>query len=1229
MDEEELKAELEKSKEECRIKTEISESLRRAHTDQLSKLQEAKLQIEKQAKELNEKSEELTDLRQLYEEVKSKMHDMESSLKQISSMNEKIRIDAGEKVQKLEDDNRKLVSALEEETGKNDDLEGKLCACSKEIEGLKILLSESQKKCLEAEEKAQAGRELRNREEVISKLEEQSTSIQDQLKWKKEQFEHLEEAHKRLHDQFQSSKKEWSCEKSGMLEEISALQLKLDSQIRITENLESRLKMCNQALAHEESRRKALEVQLSESKQSFESVLAEYEEAKANIESLNTKRDEDIADLRNSFGMKEILLKEMEYRVTHLEQENKELLGSLKELREAQINRRKVDPSVNKLRNKLKDLEQVHSNCSLAMKEREVEWNSKMEKLLGDMKSYESDLKRQSEQLDQLKTQLDNCHSAMEVSDEETSIMLLVMKSELSDAYSKLFKSEDQVETFKKERGEMNTDSAQSLEVEGDCSPSSAQTCIKQAHEEISMMTQKLDTIKLLEERSISLESALVEHKKMLEESSASQLRSKEQVSQMEVALKILSNALEKSNSALATRISEATQIQIELQIWKSKAESFKTCLEQYQEVCKQMESSLLEEAETEKGLRKENESFRCKIKEQEQKIKDLEQKATSVDQNLIQKDAATEAMKLEVAEAYKKAEHYAKTLEERDAIVEKLQLEIQAVEKRSMERESAAAESARLEAENKFELEKQELCRTITAEKDGQIRCIREENESFKCKTKEQEQKIKDLEQKTASVDHQLLQKEADVEAMKLEVIEAYKKAEHYAKTIKERDAIVENLRIEIKAIESARLEAENKFELEKQELCRTITAEKDWQIRCIIEENESFKCKTKEQEQKIVENLRIEIKAIESARLEAENKFELEKQELCRTITAEKDWQIRCIREENESFKCKTKEQEQKIKDLEQKTASVDHQLLQKEADIVAMRLEVVEAYKKAEHYAKTVKERDAIVENLRIEIKAIEERSMERESAAAEAARLEAEINFEFEKEEQCRIVTAEKDGKIKSIQDFASSLEQDFVEVVLFSFSQGIEDMFKIAALQDALEKSEFSLNIEMERKNNTIDVLEKEVRDLQGSMLLQEESLLCSKQSVNELESLIELKKLDMEKLLNQYREEQTKSNKLMIDLQQEKEASVASIKRLTFERDNLLTYIEGICDQFGDFCAEDAKLEEMLGKMLLNSDKEDMLTEDVTSNNLSDLVHKNVKKEVEANVERSPLREIN
>ncbi|CAO2815779.1 unnamed protein product [Amaranthus hypochondriacus] len=850
----ELRTELEKLKEEHRIKTELSESLRRAHTDHLAKSREVTLQKEEETKELHDKFDELAELRHLYGEVKSKLLEMELSLKQVSSVNEKIR-------------------------------------------------------------------EVKYKEEVILNSEEESMSLQDQLKREKEQFLHLEEAHTRLQDLFQSSKKEWASEKSDLLEEIIVLESKLDLQIRITESLESRLKMCNQALSHEGSRRKALEVQLSESKQCFGDVLAEYEEAKAKIERLSNEDDEDMSESRNSLEMKETLLKKMEYKVTHLEEDNKELHESLKELRESQIAKRNGDPSVNKLRDSPKDAEPVHSTCSLCLKEREAKWNMKTEKLMGDMKCYHFDLKRQSEQLEQLKMQLDSCHLAMKFSGEETSVLLLMIKSELPNAYAKLFKSEDQIAALNKDMG--------------DCALSKARApCVEHVHEEITLMAQKLGSVKLLEEHSAVLESALLQHNRILEESSDCQIRLKEQVNQMEVFVSNLSTALEQSNSELAAKLSEATQTHIELQMWKSKAESFRTCLEESQEVCRKMEKTFLELTEREQALRTVNESCHCKMKAQEQKIEDLQLKTASLNKTLVEKEEAIEAMRLEVEGANKKVEHYLKTLIERDATVENLLKEIKVTEQ-SMRRKSEAAESARREAQSKFQLEKEELCRTITAQKDVQIRCI------------------------------------------------------------------------------------------------------------------------------------------------------------------------------------------------------------------------------------------------------------------------------------------------------QEFALSLENDLMDLGRFSLSRDIENMIMIVVLEDALENYELHMKTEVEHKNNVIHVLTEEVSNLHEIMLLQGESLLYSRQSVKELEAQIEAKNMDIEKLLNQSREDQYKLKERVLSLEQEHEVTTATIKRLSFERDNLVAYLEGIREQFGVFCTEDSKLEQLLGKMLQTSD---ILTSDdvtVISNKVSNAARKDAKKEVFATSHRLPLREIN
>ena len=74
--------------------------------------------------------------------------------------------------------------------------------------------------------------ELRSKAGNLLKVEQAHNSVQEQLKWRKEQFGLLEEAHKKLQQQFQDLKDEWEGEKVGLITEISNLQTKLESQCR-------------------------------------------------------------------------------------------------------------------------------------------------------------------------------------------------------------------------------------------------------------------------------------------------------------------------------------------------------------------------------------------------------------------------------------------------------------------------------------------------------------------------------------------------------------------------------------------------------------------------------------------------------------------------------------------------------------------------------------------------------------------------------------------------------------------------------------------------------------------------------------------------------------------------------------------------------------------------------------------------------------------------------------
>ncbi|KAI3773895.1 hypothetical protein L1987_48434 [Smallanthus sonchifolius] len=145
---------------------------------------------------------------------------------------------------------------------------------------------------------------MRERGDMFEKLEEEKVKLEEQLKWKNEQFKHLEEAHEKLRSKLCAKEKEWDMERCSFFDDISTLETKLDSHITLSEDLKSRLEL---ALAHEQDQRKCLEIQHSESNSC---VL----DTKSKLESLTIE--------------KECVCNEIECKIREMEEENQELLQS-------------------------------------------------------------------------------------------------------------------------------------------------------------------------------------------------------------------------------------------------------------------------------------------------------------------------------------------------------------------------------------------------------------------------------------------------------------------------------------------------------------------------------------------------------------------------------------------------------------------------------------------------------------------------------------------------------------------------------------------------------------------------------------------------------------------------------------------------------------------------------------------------------------------------------------
>ncbi|OMO56279.1 hypothetical protein CCACVL1_26664 [Corchorus capsularis] len=429
----EVKIENEKLRADFKSKAELCEQLKKIQNEQLTKIKEASSKIEKQAQELLEKEEETSVLKQENQDLKSSLIEKESIIKHLNAANDKLRAERDEKSKNWEQESNRLVLALDEANEKNIDLEQTINVLRAEIEGLKAHLSVSKKKCSQAERKATNPKELRERDDLLDKVEEDKRKVADQLKWKKEQFKHLEEAHEKLKDEFKTSKKEWEKEKSTLLDDICSLQTKLDSQIRITGDLQNRLQLCNQTLAHEETRRKYLEVEVAEFKTRFENTFAECQDAKSQLDSLNSKRDNEVATLRHLLGTKESFYKEIEYRAGKLEKENQELMTSLKELQEARIQEAGSSSSLSKLKNRLKSVEQMHKESSANLRAKEAEWNSQREEMTRKLNDYGSQLESKDAALKALEMELESCLSSavqLKLQNEEMSVIILQITRE-------------------------------------------------------------------------------------------------------------------------------------------------------------------------------------------------------------------------------------------------------------------------------------------------------------------------------------------------------------------------------------------------------------------------------------------------------------------------------------------------------------------------------------------------------------------------------------------------------------------------------------------------------------------------------------------------------------------------------------------------------------------------------------------------------------------------------
>ncbi|KAG2546759.1 hypothetical protein PVAP13_9KG043800 [Panicum virgatum] len=525
-----------------------------------------------QKAEMEEMSKELDDLR-------ARLADKEQALRHLCAAHEALKGTLRERTEALEADKRGLLAALEDAEAGRAEQEAALRARDGEVARLRGLLSEKERRCGEAEKRALAPRAVAVRGDMLVKLEEEKAAVESKLKWKAEQFRHLEEALKKVQDDFRVAKREWGSDRSTLVDRIGYLEADLDSKTRVAEDFRSRLEMCSQALAHEEGRRKRVEAEMSELRHMYGNVVSEYEEAKSMVESLTINRDGEIASLRSSMAEKVTLLKEMGYTKAHLEQENGDLRLMLKEYQEAQISGVDAVVSLKDLREKFRALEQTHRNCTEKLRDKETEWRMQMEKLGGDLDRCLSQLESKDMLIREMRNELLCSYKSLElqiVENWEALIITTVVQSKFHESCSCIdtvkLNMQHRCEEVEKEIASVR----KQLE-ERSCMIVQAQVEQKQQSEVIEKLQGIIEELEHAEQEHEKMQRQVGAYKEMLDTTSRDVHCIKDEASEKEnnlqEKLREALGALDEANCALADRKNELSQLEINLHQQKQATE--------------------------------------------------------------------------------------------------------------------------------------------------------------------------------------------------------------------------------------------------------------------------------------------------------------------------------------------------------------------------------------------------------------------------------------------------------------------------------------------------------------------------------------------------------------------------------------------------------------------------------------------------------------------------------
>lgn len=174
----------------------------------------------------------------------------------------------------------------------------------------------------------------------------------------------------------------------------------------------------------------------------------------------------------------------------------------------------------------------------------------------------------------------------------------------------------------------------------------------------------------------------------------------KEKMSNAKGEYKQVCDALDRANEELARKFIEGTEVEFELQLWRSIAERLKSDLEENYKMRREMEASLLAQVTVEVNLKEENESLVNALEQKDQRIDDLVRLVGS-----LERHTCDSLEKIKTVEVMKEVE-----IQENNLIFQELKNDLRNLEKKLKGKEKSLSGSKEKKEKIEEELEVKDL---------------------------------------------------------------------------------------------------------------------------------------------------------------------------------------------------------------------------------------------------------------------------------------------------------------------------------------------------------------------------------------------------------------------------------------------------------------------------------------------------------------------------------------